>query len=628
MKKRLNFVLLLLFFIAINSFIGISQSIVNGYAKVTSVSGSTINVNNINETNDQFEVGDDFFIMQMQDDVIGSNTSDNSSFGNLSSIANAGLFTRYTVSSLSRSSGVLTSITVTNNTWLSYYNPSSNASVQIITLPILGSGSDYTTSSDLTCLTWNGDIGGVIAFDVDGKLNLENNINVDGKGFRGGAVDGGSSTSCNTSIYRISTTGNYYADKGEGIYKNTNADYVSGRGHILSGGGGGNSHNAGGAGGGNGSVGGAGGFGWNCDPTAGGIGGVDLSNYISTTRVFLGGGGGAGEGNNGYATVGGDGGGIILISADSLITSSSCAGVAISANGDDGPDCNGNDGAGGGGAGGCVILNIGGYRIDGSCSLTVSATGGTGGDVNHTAEHGGGGGGGMGKVIYSIPEPSNVSTSVGSGSGGDSGGSNTNPGDTGSGTPDDGDDGIADDDDSGPLPVELIDFSGKFIDNDVYLEWQTASEINNMGFDVEVSYDNINWNRIVFVNGKGNSNSIIKYSSIDKNPVNGVNYYRLKQLDFDGKFKYSDVISLSVHKDKPLLFYYAPNPTSDFVYVKHNFESKYVIKVYSFDGRLVLNKSMNNADDRVDVSQLPAGIYNMVVIIENTVKNNKLIIQR
>ncbi|MCK5847489.1 MAG: T9SS type A sorting domain-containing protein [Bacteroidales bacterium] len=602
-----------------------SQVTVNAYAKVSSISGSTINVINVNESNDLFEVGDDFFIMQMQDDVIGSNTADNSNFGNLNSIENAGLFTRYTISSVNRSSG-LTSITVTDNTWLSLYTISANTSVQVISFPVLGGGGSFTTSSDYSCLAWDGNIGGVLAFDVGGDLTLLNDINVDGKGFRGGSVDGGSSGSCNASIYRISTTGNYYADKGEGIYKNTNSDYVSGRGHILSGGGGGNSHNAGGAGGGNGSVGGDGGFGWQCNPTAGGIGGLDLSNYIATNRVFLGGGGGAGEGNNNVATPGGNGGGIILISADKIITTSSCSGVNISSNGNNGPDCSANDGAGGGGAGGCIILNVDLYTIDANCSLTVKANGGTGGAVSHTAEHGGGGGGGMGKIIYSASDHSSVGDEVGSGDGGDSGGGNDNPGSGGSTSPDDGDDGIEDGDDSGPLPVSLLSFNTNTIDNYVLINWTTASETNNMGFDVQVSYDNINWNRIGFVKGNGNSNQIINYEKIDRNPVNGTNYYRLKQMDYDGKYEYSEVISAVMSKKIPIVFNYTPNPAKDIVFVKHNISSRYSISIFSIDGKKMLEMNMDVDDTSIDISNLPVGIYTISVLTKHDIKNYKLVI--
>ncbi len=603
-----------------------SQSIVNAYAKVSSISGSTINVTNVNESNDLFEVGDDFFIMQMQDDVIGSNTSDNSSFGDLNSIENAGLFTKYTISAVNRSSG-LTSITVTDATWLSLYTTNANTSVQVISYPILGGGGDYTISSDITCLAWDGNVGGVLAFDVDGDLTLLADINVDGKGFRGADANVGNSGSCNASIYRIDGSDENYGKKGEGIYKNTNSTYISGRGHIINGGGGGNSHNAGGAGGGNGSVGGTGGFGWQCDPTAGGIGGIDLSSYIATNRVFLGGGGGSGEGNNNVATGGANGGGIILLNADNIITTSSCSGVLISSNGDDAVDCPSNDGAGGGGAGGCIIMNADNYTIDNNCDLTVQANGGAGGAVNHEAEHGGGGGGGMGKVIYSASDVSDINNEVGSGNGGESGGSNDNPGDEGSSSPSDGGDGVDEGDDSGPLPVNLLSFEAVAMGNYVSLDWSTASEINNMGFDVEVSYDNKNWNRFVFVDGNGNSNVVVKYNAKDMNPVNGVNYYRLKQMDFDGKYEYSGITVVDFNKRTPVIFNYSPNPAEHIVYVKHNINKDYQLRIYSVDGRLIIDKAMQSADSSIDISVLVAGFYNIVLTTNNETKVYKLIVK-
>lgn len=76
----------------------------------------------------------------------------------------------------------------------------------------------------------------------------------------------------------------------------------------------------------------------------------------------------------------------------------------------------------------------------------------------------------------------------------------------------------------------------------VLLEWETATEVNNYGFDVEASNDNKNWNVIGFVDGHGNSNSPKSYSFVVKD---GSQYYRLKQIDTDGGFEYSDVVEVA-----------------------------------------------------------------------------------
>jgi hypothetical protein len=110
-----------------------------------------------------------------------------------------------------------------------------------------------------------------------------------------------------------------------------------------------------------------------------------------------------------------------------------------------------------------------------------------------------------------------------------------------------------------PLPVELVSFSGKIKNDIVLLEWETATEVNNFGFEVE-KYINENWNRIGFVNGNGNSNSPKYYSFADNNILKK-NIYRLKQIDTDGQSEYSKIIEVNLLSEiKFELFQNYPNP--------------------------------------------------------------------
>lgn len=400
------------------------QSIINGYAKVTSISGTTINVNNVDEGGDTFEVGQKVFIIQIQDDVIGGNTSDNANFGDLANIQSAGLYEIATIASVTESGSIPTAIVLTG-ALTTTFNTGSNSSVQIITFPTLGSP-DYTTTSDITALAWDGDVGGVVAFEVLGELTLAHNIDVSDLGFEGGSKNGDySSAGCSGGDDFIENEGNHFANKGEGIYKPnliSNSNFAAGIGKILTGGGGGGSHNAGGGGGGNYSEGGAGGAGWpNCSPSNGGYGGIALNTYLDQGRLFMGGGGGSGEGNNGVATGGSNGGGIIYIEANEVSTTGSCGGRTIMANGTDAQATTGggNDGAGGAGAGGTVYLDVSSWFVQSACDLTITASGGNGGDVNHVAAHGGGGGGGQGAILFKNATPGvNVGVDTESGSGG------------------------------------------------------------------------------------------------------------------------------------------------------------------------------------------------------------------
>lgn len=100
-------------------------------------------------------------------------------------------------------------------------------------------------------------------------------------------------------------------------------------------------------------------------------------------------------------------------------------------------------------------------------------------------------------------------------------------------------------DESNPLPIELIRFAGNCTDGQVEVTWTTASETNNDFFTVQRSIDGVNFEDVVIVDGAGNSSSIINYSAVDYNPYGGTSYYRLKQTDFDGASKYSDVVAVS-----------------------------------------------------------------------------------
>jgi hypothetical protein len=100
-------------------------------------------------------------------------------------------------------------------------------------------------------------------------------------------------------------------------------------------------------------------------------------------------------------------------------------------------------------------------------------------------------------------------------------------------------------DESNPLPIELIRFAGNCADGQVEVTWTTASETNNDFFTVQRSIDGVTFEDVVIVDGAGNSSSIINYNAVDYNPYGGTSYYRLKQTDFDGGAKYSDVVAVS-----------------------------------------------------------------------------------
>jgi len=97
------------------------------------------------------------------------------------------------------------------------------------------------------------------------------------------------------------------------------------------------------------------------------------------------------------------------------------------------------------------------------------------------------------------------------------------------------------------LPVELSSFSAASKNNGVALSWTTATEINNAGFEIERKSEKSDWNKIAFVDGKGTTSSVQNYTFFDGNLTAGKYQYRLKQIDFDGSFEYSNVVEVIVN---------------------------------------------------------------------------------
>lgn len=113
-----------------------------------------------------------------------------------------------------------------------------------------------------------------------------------------------------------------------------------------------------------------------------------------------------------------------------------------------------------------------------------------------------------------------------------------------------------------PLPVSLIDFTINCVGEGVLLEWQTASEVNNAYFNIEKSEDGIHYEEIDEIEGHGNSNELLSYQSIDRLVTAEKTYYRLKQTDFDGTFKYigTKVLNCSIKEIKSSTINLHPNP--------------------------------------------------------------------
>lgn len=161
------------------------------------------------------------------------------------------------------------------------------------------------------------------------------------------------------------------------------------------------------------------------------------------------------------------------------------------------------------------------------------------------------------------------------------------------------------------LPVELMSFEAEKQNASIELTWQTASEENNAGFEVQRSNDGKEWEILDFVEGNGTTLEVQNYTYTDKAPLTGVNYYRLKQIDFDGKFDYSNIVNLETteHSDIQTLIIY-PNPIHEELNIVNG---KGDVIIYNSIGQLVKEFTVSNEQFAINVSDLESGTYTLKI---------------
>lgn len=169
----------------------------------------------------------------------------------------------------------------------------------------------------------------------------------------------------------------------------------------------------------------------------------------------------------------------------------------------------------------------------------------------------------------------------------------------------------------GPMPVTIVSFKCANEQTGNFLTWQTTSETINKGFEIERSKDAINFENIGFIDGNGDSKANKDYSFLDKNPF-PLTYYRLKQIDYDGKFEYSRIIY--VKKDDAKLSFY-PNPVKDQLFVS-GLEKEENVTIHNLEGRLILNQKLLPSQP-INTSNFLNGLY----IIKVGEETRKVVIQ-
>ncbi len=160
-----------------------------------------------------------------------------------------------------------------------------------------------------------------------------------------------------------------------------------------------------------------------------------------------------------------------------------------------------------------------------------------------------------------------------------------------------------------PLPVELYKFESTVLGKDIVLEWTTLSELNNEYFEIEYSSDGEKFKTIGKIAGHGTTEEINYYVFVFENAENENNYFRLKQVDFGGKFEYSKIIYEKIEIDRrtPIVKIF-PNPVlSNDVSIVSNHNGEF--KMFNAGGTLMNANLKASMVNEIDVSNLEGGVY-------------------
>ncbi len=176
-----------------------------------------------------------------------------------------------------------------------------------------------------------------------------------------------------------------------------------------------------------------------------------------------------------------------------------------------------------------------------------------------------------------------------------------------------------------PLPIDLVAFTGKNVGDAIELVWRTASERNNEKFQVERSADGHEFIAIGDVLGNGTTTETNHYKFIDFNPILGTNYYRLKQIDFDGKSEYSPIVSLQFQKEEAISIYPTLVQSELNVALPQDADELTIVKFYSMQGKLVYSIREEGTNLlKIVLPTLPAGQY--VVEVSNGNQSSRTLV--
>ncbi len=186
---------------------------------------------------------------------------------------------------------------------------------------------------------------------------------------------------------------------------------------------------------------------------------------------------------------------------------------------------------------------------------------------------------------------------------------------------------------AGSLPVEMLTFDANLSNNDVLVSWTTASEINNHYFELERSLNNTEYfETIAFIEGNGNSNIQNHYSYVDTDVAEGVLYYRLKQVDFDGKWEYAGIRAITnlPNNDELVLVNQITEDNSvsfDLLNITGNY---IVVEMFDITGRILYSKQFATDQSSYKIrigNEEPSGIYFIKVRDSKSTVSEKFLLQ-
>lgn len=176
------------------------------------------------------------------------------------------------------------------------------------------------------------------------------------------------------------------------------------------------------------------------------------------------------------------------------------------------------------------------------------------------------------------------------------------------------------------LPIDLISFDVNCEENNLNFTWTTASERDNESFEIEETEDGKQFNVIHKQNAAGNSTQINHYSAkIDNSKSNQLTYYRLKQIDFDGNFTFSNLISSSCEQKDDIQIF--PNPTNGTITIK-GYQKNSNIRITNQIGQELTLLDAKNSETKIDLSFFNEGIYYVTFYSNEKLEIKKLIVKK